>query len=278
MPKLTRGRSWGFTLIELLVAIAVIALLVGLLLPALGKARASARAVACLSNTRTIALVMQMYAEDDEDNFYPTARMPGMGPDAAPFELSWLYLTGPYVDATAPQPARGESPITPMQFASYREQLEVYACPSDRAPNWDDKTMPRMASYGINAYFTPNHPPYWGVRPDEIAFPTRTVLAAEQSETITMPMSGEVMGNPMDHFMPMFWGDPPAVAEAMNPMVFAVQWDKQTATPNVIEHTRHPGEAANYIFTDGHAAALGFDETWRQTPGEAPDRDWYDTK
>jgi len=79
MPKLTRGRSWGFTLIELLVAIAVIALLVGLLLPALGKARASARAVACLSNTRTIALVMQMYAEDDEDNFIRRRGCPAWG-------------------------------------------------------------------------------------------------------------------------------------------------------------------------------------------------------
>ncbi len=63
-------RKTGFTLIELLVVISIIALLVGILLPALGAARATAQATKCLSNERQIGIGLLGYTVDN-DSFYP---------------------------------------------------------------------------------------------------------------------------------------------------------------------------------------------------------------
>ncbi len=72
-PTPSRRRP-GFTLIELLVVISIIALLIGILLPALGAARSAARNVKCLSNLKQLGVSVYSYAGDFKQSFVP-ARM-----------------------------------------------------------------------------------------------------------------------------------------------------------------------------------------------------------
>ena len=140
-------RHRAFTIVELLVVISIIALLIALLMPALGSAREVALDAKCLSNIKQIAVAQMGYASDHN------GRAARRGDPTEPDGFLDRFSNGGSMYGNPPQNGWGDV----LYWKGYIQTFGGMHCPKDDVPLSFPAQRPYKMSYGLNGYISESH-------------------------------------------------------------------------------------------------------------------------
>jgi prepilin-type N-terminal cleavage/methylation domain-containing protein/prepilin-type processing-associated H-X9-DG protein len=224
----------AFTLIELLVVIAIIAILAGLLLPALSRAKAKGQSAVCQSNLKQLMLGWTQYATDNDDRL------------AGSISVGQVNQPGSWVLGNAKQD-RTTSNITLGVMFRYTPAVGAYRCPADHSTVTGENGLWRTRSYTQNGWMNSSQdagtaggwdPSHFRSMPQKLSQivrppPTGTfVFIDEHEETIDDGL----------------WNTPPRGLTAPGVPVLARDWDPVWDNLPAVRHS----QGANIAFADVH--------------------------
>ncbi len=273
--KVIRLEIKGFTLVELLVVIGIIALLISILLPALGKARSAAHSTACLSNLHQLSLGFRQYIDENRGHFmiFDCNNVQGQTPATTYNYASWMAGVWPYLNrsfvgfnvgaglygfpsgknfTSADTPRVAICPETSMEnvnASSFYIHGDCY-----HPSSWGGTSAPFSSSYGFNNWFYTLNP----LDPNQTNVPFLDPGATKY--TYTNPQTLNNSSN-----IPVF-GDASFYDQTC--------WEYDTVNPNpypgsqtvwtgvgsycILRHHKN----ANVAFLDGHASAVPLLKLW----------------
>ncbi len=161
-----KSRKNNFTLIELLVVIAIIAILAGMLLPSLGKAREKARAISCANQMKQITQASAFYSSNYNDWILSGSLPDATGQHTWADEANYL-LTGKFI---CYYPPNGSDNV---------RRFKMFACPSESRPLSDFG----YTQYGINTWFTGSSKPVRRIT--QVKKPTSAINYSDSDRTDT---------------------------------------------------------------------------------------------